>query len=113
MKRFNQYVKIREEDLSSQSSSDASRNQEGSTPDTLNTAMKIACDKFRNRTKQFLKELNDQDIDKVLSQLSDDTDDDFTGPVRKYERDKKRDDNMVMIPKADGNSGAEDGGGEE
>jgi len=49
----------------------------------------------------------------VLSQLSDDTDDDFTGPVRKYERDKKPDDNMVMIPKADGNSGAEDGGGEE
>ena len=112
MKRFSQYVRMREEDLSSQPDSDIPPEQEKSTPDTLNTAMKIACNKHRSRTKQFLKELNDPDIEKVLSQLEDDVDDEFTGPIRKSEKDNKRDDNMVMIPKADGNPGADGGGWE-
>jgi len=112
VKRFNEYVKMREENQSAQQDDGASPVPEKGAPDTLITAMKIACDKYKNRTKQFLKELNDSDIDKVLGQLSDDVDDDFTGPVRRSERDRSNHDNMVMIPKADGNSGA-DGGGED
>lgn len=113
MKRFIEYVRLRE--ISEPQSDDGERDAgadsepEVGAQSSLQPAIRIACEKFPQRIKQFLKELGDSDIDKAMSHVPDDHDDD-TGPIRRSDRDKNRDSNMIVVPKADGNPGAENGG---
>jgi hypothetical protein len=72
--------------------------------------LRIACTKYKQCTKQFLRELNDSEIDKALGKMDDDSNDDSLSPMKRSERDKHKEDDMVMIPKADGNPGIEGGG---
>lgn len=112
-KSFKEFVNFRET-----SAYDVGRASVGGT--TLSTseeaqlsrlfkAVGIAWSKYRMRTLQFLKDLNDVTIDDLVKELEDDVSD-LTRATRKLKPGDEKDDDIVTVPKADGNPGMEDGG---
>ena len=114
MRKFDDYIKFREGGSATEvgnnvvGSASLSPQEEGQLS-ALFEAIKVAWNRYRVRTADFLHQLNDQDIEAALKKIEDEGVNDLSRATRKT--GDSNDDDAVVVPKSDGNPGLDDDGG--